>query len=376
MKKLNMIFTLLIAFSLILAACADTGADEDGTGLEITPGILETDEGLGNLDTPEVMEEPTEIVATEEATLEATAEPQVTEPSDTSTTATPTTGEIGGVAGDEFAANTPYRLSNLLDFNIQNQNGDELGDVESVIVSRDSGQIHYVVVAAGGFLGLGEQLILVPYDAFSLADIDLVDADVANDRVLVLNVEDSILAEAPTFDVNALPDLSIADWDADYRAYWADHLEALPVTGETQPAGVPLRFDDVTDINAISLNTADASTSNPSGMDVKGDDVGDVEDILVDPQTGQVMYVMLATHGFMDLGERLIPVTWEAVTWDTSDDQMYVEQAILRFDPQNLANAPYMNDWTELPDLTVEGWDAEWESFWQNVEVIDVDVDI
>jgi sporulation protein YlmC with PRC-barrel domain len=56
-----------------------------------------------------------------------------------------------------------WRTSKLKGLNVYNQNNDKLGDIEDILVDK-SGQIKAVVIGVGGFLGLGEHNVAVPFD--------------------------------------------------------------------------------------------------------------------------------------------------------------------------------------------------------------------
>jgi sporulation protein YlmC with PRC-barrel domain len=48
-----------------------------------------------------------------------------------------------------------------------------------------------------------------------------------------------------------------------------------------------------------------------------GDRIGHVEDISIDKRTGEVAYAVLAAGGFLGMGERLHPVPWSILKYDT-----------------------------------------------------------
>ncbi|WP_448502091.1 PRC-barrel domain-containing protein [Sphingomonas sp.] len=48
---------------------------------------------------------------------------------------------------------------------VHNREGEKLGSVERFMVDRASGQVEYVVLSFGGFLGLGERYFPVPWQA-------------------------------------------------------------------------------------------------------------------------------------------------------------------------------------------------------------------
>ncbi|MBJ6127594.1 PRC-barrel domain-containing protein [Microvirga splendida] len=57
-----------------------------------------------------------------------------------------------------------WRASRLEGVNVYNQNDERIGDISEVLVNRQ-GQVEAVVIGVGGFLGMGERSVAVPYDA-------------------------------------------------------------------------------------------------------------------------------------------------------------------------------------------------------------------
>lgn len=64
-----------------------------------------------------------------------------------------------GASGDRLAAMNP---EDLVGSEVRNAEGDEIGEVEDVVV--DPNQVPHAVVSVGGFLGLGEKDVVVPMD--------------------------------------------------------------------------------------------------------------------------------------------------------------------------------------------------------------------
>src|SRR5580693_8446563 len=55
-----------------------------------------------------------------------------------------------------------WRASKLIGLNVYNDAGEKIGDISELIVDRD-GKLEAVVVGVGGFLGLGEHDVAIPY---------------------------------------------------------------------------------------------------------------------------------------------------------------------------------------------------------------------
>ena len=83
----------------------------------------------------------------------------------------------------------------LVGKSVRGPEGDELGTVEDMLLDRDSGEIRAVVIGTGGFLGLGERLVQVPWNK---AQYD----PNADQLVVALNGEE--VAALPAFDYGRL----------------------------------------------------------------------------------------------------------------------------------------------------------------------------
>lgn len=82
---------------------------------------------------------------------------------------------------------------------VRNLEGEKLGEIEDLVIDLASGAVAYAVLSFGGFLGLGEKLFAVPWNAMGL-DLE--------ERSFILDVDREFLEHAPGFDRNAWPDFA------------------------------------------------------------------------------------------------------------------------------------------------------------------------
>jgi sporulation protein YlmC with PRC-barrel domain len=66
---------------------------------------------------------------------------------------------------------------------VVDRNGDEVGKVDGLIIDEGERRARFLEVGAGGFLGLGEKRQLVPVEAISPVDADLVHISPERTRV-------------------------------------------------------------------------------------------------------------------------------------------------------------------------------------------------
>ena len=61
---------------------------------------------------------------------------------------------------------TPVRVSEVLGLNVQNAAGEDIGEINDIVLDPKSGRVRYAALSFGGLLGLGDKLFAIPWDAF------------------------------------------------------------------------------------------------------------------------------------------------------------------------------------------------------------------
>lgn len=118
----------------------------------------------------------------------------------------------------------------LIGDNVVNAAEEDLGDIKEIMLDMQTGQVAYAVLAFGGFLGMGEKLFAVPWQALHL--------DTVNKR-FVLNVEKDRLKTAPGFDKDAWPDMGDLSWASGVHSFYGTdpHRAGAPTMGPGVPTG-------------------------------------------------------------------------------------------------------------------------------------------
>ena len=88
---------------------------------------------------------------------------------------------------------------------VVNTAGEHLGNIKELMIDLDDGLIAYAVLSFGGFLGMGDKLFAIPWEALT------VDSE---SHTLILEVDKEVLKNAPGFDKDNWPD------NAKYEAGW------------------------------------------------------------------------------------------------------------------------------------------------------------
>ena len=101
---------------------------------------------------------------------------------------------------------------------VVNYKGEDLGKIEEIMIDLDRGRIAYAVLSFGGFLGMGDKLFAIPWQAITVDTIK---------KQLVLNADKELLQKAPGFDKNNWPDMADLSLGSTlygyygYKPYWA-----------------------------------------------------------------------------------------------------------------------------------------------------------
>jgi sporulation protein YlmC with PRC-barrel domain len=84
----------------------------------------------------------------------------------------------------------------LLGSNVKNPQGQDVGDLKQLMLDPHAGRVMYAVVAMGGFLGMGEKTVIVPWNALEVA---------RDGKSLVLNVSPQMLQQASAYEKGKEP---------------------------------------------------------------------------------------------------------------------------------------------------------------------------
>ena len=86
-----------------------------------------------------------------------------------------------------------------------------------------------------------------------------------------------------------------------------------------------------------------ADVGNP-----QGEKLGEIKDIVLDPQTDRIRYAVLGSGGFLGLGEKYFAIPWTALTSKAGEKGDF----ILDIDRERLQNAPGFdkNNWPNMAD--------------------------
>ncbi len=130
----------------------------------------------------------------------------------------PVAAQSGAPAAPASAPMTPgerhdwersHRLSKIIGTDVRTKSGEKIGEIKDLVIDN-AGNVKLAIVSTGGFVGVGDRLHAVPWDALALGPKD--------DRIL--DIDKAHLKEAPGFTARNWPNLGDDRWMADNRRYY------------------------------------------------------------------------------------------------------------------------------------------------------------
>ncbi len=176
-----------------------------------------------------------------------------------------------------------FRATKIIDSAVKNDQGAELGEVDDLIMSR-SGKVKKVILSLGGFLGVGEKLIAVPF------------------RSLKVNDKGDVIYNMTKEQLERYPKFSYRE-ELPYEGYYSSYFyPSAPVPGgKGKKKYVPWQWE------YFPVRLRVSAVLNQTLLNYRGEELGDIDDLMIN-QEGKVEKIILAVGGFkfMGIGEKLV----------------------------------------------------------------------
>jgi hypothetical protein len=148
-----------------------------------------------------------------------------------------------------FAEHTGlFRSSSVVGSSVKDLAGKDAGTIEDLLVDS-RGAVAYAIVSFGGFMGIGDRLYAVPWDAV------IVDRE---KRTVHVDVTKETLERSPSFAADQWPDSSDREWGGEVRKSWSD--ASITAAVKTRLAGTSpatlMKVEVSTSRGVVQLNGA------------------------------------------------------------------------------------------------------------------------
>ena len=186
---------------------------------------------------------------------------------------------------------------------VVNAAGDDLGKIEELMIDLHDGRLAYAVMSFGGFLGMGDKLFAIPWQAFRLK---------LHDHAFVLDIPKETLEKAEGFDKDNWP-ITSREWLSTvygyygYQSYWQ-----TGVPEETKSQRMARTGSTSGDRENPDFLSAD-TLKGDKVVGKRGEDIGKIEEFMIDLQNGKVGYVVVSHGGLLGMGKKLFAVPWQAL---------------------------------------------------------------
>ena len=129
---------------------------------------------------------------------------------------------VTGINHEGPTANTPVErltATSIVGDKVENASGEDLGKIDNLMVNLGSGDIEYVVLEFGSFMGVGGKLFAVPFRELRLD---------AQRKTFILDRDKEYLKQSPGFDKDHWPDTNDHSYFDNVKLYYGSYLPPFP----------------------------------------------------------------------------------------------------------------------------------------------------
>jgi sporulation protein YlmC with PRC-barrel domain len=214
------------------------------------------------------------------------------------------------------------KATDVMGNEVANLNGEKIGKVEEMAVDLETGRIVHVILSSGGVLGIGEKRFAVPPRAFT--------SD-SSEKALQLTVREENLKAAPQFEIKK----------------WDEHLEPARVLQVYRYYGQEPDFSyDGTARTRLGHVLKASEVIGYPVRNQRDEKLGKVNNLMLDLGAARIVYVIVASGGFLGLGDELSAVPPTAIRDDPSRHAL-----LLNVSKEELGSAPHFKR-SECPDFS------------------------
>ena len=255
------------------------------------------------------------VAASDQTTTTDNAQPAGTvekplQPQAAAETPQPNEGPFIGLDKDQVRATT------IIGKEIYGPDDKSIGEVSDLVL-QDDGKTRSILIDVGGFLGIGEKTVAIPFEKITVAH----GADTAAEPKLTVAMTKEQLDKLPEFKT----DTAAVAQPIGNSTMPAPGQQASAETTPVQPGPATtgsINKSAANDAVDYHLATQNIPASKLMGATVYGPDnkeIGEIGDVIFDPK-GSIKAVEVDVGGFLGIGEKPVAVSLNALNIRTDDN--------------------------------------------------------
>lgn len=238
-----------------------------------------------------------------------------------------TTSEMGA----QSQAQWPNNAKQLMDKEIVSPEGEELGSVDDFMIGQD-GQIKYVILKSGGFIGIGEDEFTIPWNAIQTQKENQLVADISKSEIEKYTKEEKETAEKEAAQRKQTAQSEQSEQEEGMKTA-QQKQEQHQETGKEVAGMQATRARDLLDKKVMSKNE---------------EELGTADNIYINEE-GKALFVIVSAEE----GDQLRPIPADMVQKDPEGDNLIAE-----IDQQTFAQAPGFSK-QDKPELAKSEWEQK-----------------
>ena len=199
---------------------------------------------------------------------------------------------------DDKTRGSAIRVSELQGMNLKNLQGENVGKIHDLVLDVNGRTVQYAAVTYGGFLGIGNKLFAVPFEAFQVGTEK-------GEPVMILDVSEEQLKSAEGFDDDNWPNFADPDYTNRVAELYSIDRSDRPGRQRTSGSNQSPSAEGQLIFRANKLIGTNLQNS-------QREQVGEIYDLVVDIQKGDLRYAAVTYGGFLGFGNKLFAVPMEA----------------------------------------------------------------
>ncbi|MFP4316405.1 MAG: PRC-barrel domain-containing protein [Desulfovibrionales bacterium] len=215
--------------------------------------------------------------------------------------ARPTFGSSGTQSADSAPTEMLVGMEQILNVPLTTVNGAPYGQLSGLMVEPASGGIAFAVVARGGYLGIGEDRILIPWRELAL--------DLYGDRAGKSGHGEEIVQDKA--------------WNEPSRMQDKELTIQIPVEEGKQPEGL------------IAIE----KFMHRKVANLEGEGVGEITSFIIEPRGGYVVLALVRTGGVLGMRRETVALPWQSFFFDWEKGTLQTQISM-----EKLKTAPMISD--------------------------------